>query len=118
MTARDWAIVAVTSAGALVLVVVSALLANLFRVISGLKTMVDGVRDETVPLIGEVGNTVRGVNKELERVDAMAASVQRVVKNVETVSETLKIAVTNPLVKGIAFLAGVERATKKLRNEK
>lgn len=118
MTARDWAIVALTSAGALVLVTVSALLANLFRVITSLRTMVDGVRDETVPLIAEVGGTVRGVNKELERVDAVAASIQRIVKNAETVSETLKIAVTNPLVKGIAFLAGVERATKKLRSDK
>lgn len=118
MTARDWAIVAVTSAGALVLVAVSALLANLFRVITSLRTFVEGVRGETVPLIGEVTGTVRGVNKELERVDAMAASVQKIVRNVETVSETIKLAVTNPLVKAIAFMAGVERAGKKLRSQK
>lgn len=115
MTARDWAIVALTSTGALVLVTISALLGNLFRVITSMRTMVDGVRDQTVPLIGDVRGTVQGVNREIERVEAITGSVQRIIKNAETVSETLKMAVANPLVKAIAFLAGVERAAKKAR---
>lgn len=115
LTARDWAIVALTSCAALVLFVVAVVISNLFHVVSSLRELVDGISSETVPLIGEVGDTVRGVNKELERVDAIVGSVQHVATNVEVISDTVKAAVTNPLVKALAFLAGARRARNKFR---
>lgn len=115
LDALDWGIFALAVAGTLLLVVTSIVLSNLFRVATSLKELVDGIRDETVPLIGEVGNTVRGVNKEIERLDAIVGSVQTVARNAETVSETIKTAVTHPLVKALAFLAGAQRATRKFR---
>jgi len=47
----------------------------------GLK--LDGVRDETVPLLGEVRVTVMSVNKDLERVDGMLDSAGKIVKTLE-----------------------------------
>lgn len=113
LSARDWAAVALFASGALVLFVIAVIITNLFRVVSSLKELVDGVTSETVPLIGEVGNTVRGVNKELERVDSIVGSVQRVATNVEVISDTVQAAVTNPLVKMLAFFAGMKRARAK-----
>ena len=115
LTARDWAMVAFVSAAALVLFVIAVVITNLFRVVSSLKQLVDGVTSETVPLIGEVGTTVRHVNKELERVDSIVGSVQRVATNVEIISDTVQTTVTNPLVKALAFCAGARRAAKKMR---
>lgn len=115
MNARDWAVVGLTAAGGLALLAIAIVIANLFRVVTSLRTMVDGIRDETVPLIGEVATTVRGVNREIDRVDDVAGSVQRIVGNVETISETVKAAVTNPIVKALAFLAGARHATRKFR---
>jgi uncharacterized protein YoxC len=117
-SARDWAAVALFSSGALVLFVIAVVITNLFRVVTSLKDLVDGVTSETVPLIGEVGNTVRGVNKELERVDSIVGSVQRVAANVEVISDTVQAAVTNPLVKMLAFFAGARRARKKFREDR
>lgn len=117
LTARDWAMVAFVSCAALVLFVIAVIITNLFRVVSSLKELVDGVTSETVPLIGEVGNTVRGVNKELERVDAIVGSVQRVAQNVEIISDTVQTTVTNPLVKALAFFAGARRAARKMRED-
>jgi hypothetical protein len=117
-SARDWAAVALFLAGALVLFVTAVVISNLFRVVTSLKDLVDGITSETVPLIGEVGNTVRGVNKELERVDSIVGSVQRVATNVEVISDTVQAAVTNPLVKMLAFFAGMKRASKKMKEEK
>ena len=117
LTARDWAMVAFTSTAALVLFVIAAIITNLFRVVTSLKQLVDGVTSESVPLIGEVGNTVRGVNKELERVDAIVGSAQRVVTNVEIISDTVQATVTNPLVKALAFFAGARRATKRFKEK-
>ncbi|TML80286.1 MAG: DUF948 domain-containing protein [Actinobacteria bacterium] len=112
-SARDWAATALFLTGALVLFVVAVVISNLFRVVTSLKDLVDGITSESVPLIGEVGNTVRGVNKELERVDSIVGSVQRVATNVEVISDTVQAAVTNPLVKMLAFFAGMCSASRR-----
>jgi uncharacterized protein YoxC len=117
LTARDWAVVAILSTGALVLFVAAVVVSNLYRVVTSIKDLVDGVTSETVPLIGEVGNSVRTVNKELERVDSIVGSVQRVAGNVEVISDTVQAAVTNPLVKALAFFAGARKAAKKYREK-
>ncbi|MBI4729888.1 MAG: DUF948 domain-containing protein [Acidobacteria bacterium] len=113
----DWAVFAVAAAGAVVLLVLAFVIANLFRVVSSLKSLGDGIRDETVPLISEVTGTVRGVNKEIERIDSIAGSVETTAANVATISETVKVAVTNPLVKAVAFAFGVRRAGRKMRKD-
>jgi uncharacterized protein YoxC len=117
VSARDWAIIAIAGFFGLAVIVVSVLVLNLFRVVSSLKTLVDGVTQETVPLIHEVGQTVKGVNHEIERVDAVMASVQQVARNAETISHTVRAAVTNPLVKALAFAAGARRAVRRFREE-
>jgi len=111
--ARDWAVIVIAMFWSILVVVMSVLVMNLFRVVSSLKELVDGVTKETVPLIHDVDLTVKGVNTEIERVDSIMASTQSVAKNVETISETVKVTVTNPLVKALAFFAGVRRAAKK-----
>ena len=115
LNARDWAVIVIAVFFAIAVVVVSLLVLNLFRVVSSLKELVDGVTKETVPLIHDVDETVKGVNNEIQRVDSIMSSTQKVVKNVETISETVKVTVTNPLVKALAFLAGARRASKKFR---
>jgi predicted PurR-regulated permease PerM len=113
----DIAVMIIAGFFALAVVVISILVLNLFRVVSSLKELVDGVTKETVPLIHDVDGTVKGVNQEIERVDSIMASAQSVAKNAETISETVKLAVTNPLVKALAFFAGARRASKKFRED-
>ena len=116
-TARDWAMVFLISSIALVFFVTAAILTNLFRVVTSVKQLIDGVTNETVPIIHEAGNSVKIVNQELERVDAVLGSVQRVSHNVELISDTVRVAVTNPLVKAVAFMSGIKRGAKRLGNE-
>ena len=117
LKATDYAVMVIAAFFALAVIVVSILVLNLFRVVSSLKELVDGVTKETVPLIHDVDGTVKGVNQEIERVDSIMASAQSVAKNAETISETVKMAVTNPLVKALAFFAGARRASKKFKED-
>ena len=117
LKATDVAVMVIAGFFALAVVVISILVMNLFRVVSSLKELVDGVTKETVPLIHDVDGTVKGVNQEIERVDSIMASAQSVAKNAETISETVKMAVTNPLVKALAFIAGARRGAKKFRGD-
>ena len=117
LKATDYAVMVIAGFFALAVIVVSILVLNLFRVVSSLKELVDGVTKETVPLIHDVDGTVKGVNQEIERVDSIMASAQSVAKNAETIAETVKMAVTNPLVKALAFIAGARRGAKKFRED-
>ena len=91
---------------------------NLFRVLESTKMLIDGIRQETVPLLGEVTATVSSVNKELERVDGMMESAGNIVRSAERVSSVIEQAVSNPLVKLISFGAGASRAFRRMRKEK
>ena len=68
LLAIAWTIVAFL-VGALV-VVLCVVMANLFRVLTSTKDLIDGVTSQTVPLLGEVNTTVAMVNQELVRVTA------------------------------------------------
>ena len=113
-TARDWAMVALIGSIALVFFVTAAILTNIFRVVTSVKTLIDGVTNETVPIIREAGNSVKLVNQEIERVDAVLGSVQRMSHNVEMISDTVRVAVANPLVKAVALFSGVRRGAKRM----
>src|SRR6266542_7054533 len=60
---------------------------NVFRLLESTKLLVDGIRQETVPLLGEVTTTVTSVNKELDRLDGMVESAGNIVKSAERVSK-------------------------------
>ena len=91
---------------------------NLFRVLESTKMLIDGIREETVPLLSEVKTSVTSVNKELERVDGMLESVGKIAKSAERVSHVVEQAVSSPLIKVIAFGAGASRAAKRLGKKK
>jgi uncharacterized protein YoxC len=116
LNAKDYAVMALALAFALAGIGLAFVMMKLFQVVASLRELVDGITKETVPLIHDVDQTVKGVNQEIERVDSIMASTQGVVKNVETISETVKVTVTNPLVKALAFFAGARRASKKFKD--
>ena len=91
---------------------------NLFRVLESTKMLIDGIRQETVPLLSEVRTTVVGVNKEMDRVDGMLDSAGKIAKNAERISSVVEQAVSSPLIKVIAFGAGASRAARRLRKKK
>jgi hypothetical protein len=90
----------------------------MFRVLESTKMLIDGIRTETVPLIGEVRITVISVNKELDRVDGIMDSAGKMAKSVERITTVVEQTVSNPLIKFAAFAAGASRALKRFRGEK
>ena len=121
MLAISWggiaALVAAVAWAVLVLALFVVML-NLFRLLESTKLLVDGIRQETVPLLGEVTTTVTSVNKELDRLDGMVESAGNIVKSAERVSKVVEQAVSSPLIKIIAFAAGASRAARRFRKDK
>jgi uncharacterized protein YoxC len=108
LLAIAWTIVAFL-VGALV-VVLCVVMANLFRVLTSTKELIDGVTSQTVPLLGEVNTTVAMVNQELTRVDGILATAEGVTASVGTMVNTVSQTISSPLVRLSAFAYGLRKA--------
>lgn len=108
LLAIAWTIVAFLVGAAII--VLCAVMANLFRVLTSTKDLIDGVTSQTVPLLGEVNTTVSMVNQELVRVDGILATAEGVAGSVGGLVNTVSSTVSSPLVKLSAFAYGVRRA--------
>lgn len=117
---EGWEVAVIVAAAVwgVLVIFLAVVLLNTFRLLESVKTLVDGVRQEAVPLLGEVRTTVSSVNRELDRVDGIVESAGKVARSAQRVTSVVEQAVSNPLVKFIAFSAGASRALRRLRRKK
>ncbi|MBW3578306.1 MAG: DUF948 domain-containing protein [Actinobacteria bacterium] len=110
MSGTEWAALVAAAFFALAVLVLCVVLLNVFRLISELGNLVRGITEETVPLIGGVGETVSGVNVELARVDAVVAGVQRITDRADATMAVIQATIVGPLIKVAAYGSGVAAA--------
>ncbi|HWO71060.1 MAG TPA: DUF948 domain-containing protein [Actinomycetota bacterium] len=117
-SAGDVALIVLAAFWGLLVLFLCVVLLNTFRVLESTKMLIDGIREETVPLLAEVKESVRNVNRELDRVDGVLDAAGNVARRVERVSHLVEQAVSSPLVKLIGFGAGVRGAVRRFRGGK
>lgn len=86
---------------------------KLGRTVDELQRLVAGITDKTVPLLGEVTDSVTHVNAELVRVDAITANVQSMTGNLSSLTSLFAATLGSPIIKVAAFSYGVRRAANK-----
>jgi hypothetical protein len=104
-------------AWAVLVLFLGLVIVNLFRVLESTKMLIDGIRQETIPLLSEVRTTVVGVNRELDRTDGLLESVGNIAKTGERLAHVVEQLVSSPLIKILAFGAGASRAFRRLRKD-
>lgn len=116
MTATELAalIVAIASVVAVVLLVLC--LASITRTLKAVREAVDLMRAETVPVMAELGETVRAAGAELERVDVVIGRAQSITGTVDAASRLAYLALSNPVIKVIALASGTGRAASRFRS--
>jgi hypothetical protein len=110
VSVTDWGWFALAIALIIAVGVACWVLAKLSVVLTSVRDLVDGVAKETVPLIGDMGDTVKLVNHELTRVDGILASAEQVAQTTGHVVTVVSETVTSPLVKLSAFAWGLRKA--------
>ena len=110
MSILDWTWFALAIVLIIAVVVVCVLMANLFRVLTATKDLIDGVTKETVPLLRDVDDTVKLVNHELGRVDGILSSAEQITQATGHVVTVVSDTITSPLVRLSAFAYGLRRA--------
>ncbi len=114
MSGSDWAWLIASIGFGIVMLTLSVVLINVFRLLTDVGDLVKGITKETVPLLGGINETVSGVNVELARVDAIVAGVQNITATADSLVGVVHATVSNPLIKVAAFTVGAARGAKKL----
>lgn len=100
--------------------VLTVILTRISWTLSSVQSLVEDVHKTAVPVLTELRETVTTLNVEMERVDTIVASAESVAWSASNVAGLVSTAVSNPLIKAIAFLAGIgaaARAFRKGRND-
>jgi uncharacterized protein YoxC len=116
-TAGDAALIVLAAFWGLLVLFLCVVLLNTYNVLTSTKTLIDGIREETVPLLSEVRNSVVKTNRELDRVDGMLESAGNIVARVEKISRLVEQAASGPLVRIIAVGAGLSKAASRFRGK-
>ncbi len=104
------AVVVAILSGALVV----ALLA-LTAALRSLRAATDLLREETLPVVAELHRAVADTVEEVERVDRLITAAEGIGDRVDGASRLAYRAIGSPVVKAMAFGAGVSQATRRLR---
>ncbi len=110
-SAGDTALIVLAAFWGLLVLFLCIVLINTFRVLESTKMLIDGIREETVPLLHEVKGSVERANQQLDHVD-------NIMSRVSNISTLVEQAVSSPLMKLVAFGAGVSKAARRFRGGK
>jgi hypothetical protein len=109
----DVALIVLSAFWGLLVLFLCIVLINTFRVLESTKLLIDGMREETVPLLKEVKGSVERTNRELDRVDGMLISANEIVARVSRVSALVEQAAAGPLGQIISMGAGLRKAASR-----
>jgi uncharacterized protein YoxC len=113
----EWAAIIAAVAWAVLVVVLVILSFSLLKILTETRTLVEGIRQETVPLLGDVRTSVITMNKNLEHSDDLLVSVGNITRTVERISGLFDQFVSTPLIKAISFGYGAQQAAKRFRGK-
>ena len=118
MTAGEVAAVVAAVAGAILVVGLLFALASFTATLRALRTTVEELRREAVPLIANARVTLEQANAELTRVDGLLGTAESVGTTVDSASRLAYLAFSNPVIKAMAFGAGARGAFGRLRRRR
>lgn len=113
----DWALIIGASFWGVLVIALCFVLVSVFRLVSEVADLVQGVTSQTVPLLEGLNDTVAGVNVELARLDTIIAGVQSITATTDSLVGVVHATVSNPMIKAAAYAAGAARSYRQLRGE-
>lgn len=108
------AIIGAVAAAVLVVGLLFALF-TLSRTLQALREAVDELHGQTVPLLNDMHQAVKQAHADLDRVETLLETAESVGGTVDAASRLAYLTFSNPVVKAMAFGAGVARAGRRMR---
>ena len=117
MDANDTAAVIVAVVSAIALAVLVWAILALARTLKALQVTIAELHEETLPVVAELQQTVRQAGAELQRVDEVLGTAENIAGTVDSASRLAYLALSNPIIKALAFGAGTSRAVRRFRRD-
>jgi hypothetical protein len=115
VTTTEFAALVVAIASVISVVLLAVALTSIIRTLRSVRDTVELLRTETVPVMTELGETVRNANAELERVDHLLGTAESISGTVDSASRLAYLAFSNPVIKAMALATGTGRAARRFR---
>jgi hypothetical protein len=117
VSAGDWALIILAIFWAVLVAFLALVCVSLFKVLGATHGMLDGIREQTVPLLGDVRSTVSSVNRNLEESERLVASAANITTHVERLTQLVDMALSTPLIKVISASYGTQAALRRFRGQ-
>ena len=115
MPAGDLAAIVVAVVSLATTAVLTLTVASLVRTMRNLRGVLDTLHDQTLPLVADLRDTVDQAGADLERVEGILGSAERITHTVDAASQLTYRALSPPLIKTMSIVAGIQRAARRLR---
>lgn len=115
MQAGDLAAVVVAIVSLVATAVLTVATMSLLRTMRELRAVLDTLREQTTPLVDDLRITVDQAGADLQRVEGILQSAERITSTVDTASQLTYRAISPPIIKTMSLMAGVRRAGRRLR---
>jgi uncharacterized protein YoxC len=118
VSATELAALIVAIASVVAVVLLGVALVSITRTLREVRKAVQLLHAETVPVVTELGDTVRAANAELERVDDLLGTAESISGTVDSASRLAYLAFSNPMIKALALASGTSRAARSFRRQR
>lgn len=118
MDAGDTAAVVVAVTSAFAVAVLVAAVVSITRAANELRRTAEELRTQALPVVAELRQTVATAEAELERVDGLLGTAENVTATVDSASRLAYLALSNPIIKVLAFASGTGRAARRFRRSR
>jgi uncharacterized protein YoxC len=115
VSAEELAALIVAIASVVAVVLLAVVLVSISKTLKAVRDTVELLRTETVPVVHELGNTVRNANVELERLDGVLGTAESIGGTVDSASRLAYLLFSNPAIKAVALASGTGRAARRFR---
>jgi len=96
-------------------VLLAVALTSITKTLKSVREAVELLRTETVPVMTELGDTVRSANVEIERLGGVLETAESIGGTVDSASRLAYLAFSNPMIKALAVASGTSRAARRFR---
>ena len=118
MTSTELAALIVAIASVVAVVLLAVALVSITKTLKAVRQTVELLRTETVPVMVEMGDTVRNANVELERLGNVLGTAESIGGTVDSASRLAYLAFSNPVIKTMAVASGTSRAARRFRRNR
>jgi len=118
VTATELAALIVAIASVVAVVLLAVALVSITRTLKAVREAAQLLRDETVPVMVELGDTVREASTEIERVNGLLGRAEAISGTVDSASRLAYLAISNPVIKTMAAASGTGKAARRFRQNR